>query len=109
MKKLKTHGIGLKSLQEPWLDISEDGMGELLIAIFSWVAKQERMRISERTKEGLKKAKNVGKRGKDKKKRDGYTIIFVEVVKEGKHGEVIQEITRLGGKTRVNKLKGDEI
>jgi len=76
LKKLKVHGVGLKSLQEPWLDTSDDGMGELLIAIFSWVAKQERKRISERTKEGLKNAKNVGKRGKDKKKRDnlGYKL-----------------------------------
>ena len=76
LKKLKVHGVGLKSLQEPWLDTSDEGMGELLIAIFSWVAKQERKRISERTKEGLKNAKNVGKRGKDKKKRDnlGYKL-----------------------------------
>jgi len=80
LKQLKTHGVGLKSLQEPWLDTSDDGMGELLIAIFSWVAKQERIRISERTKEGLKKAKNVGKRGPDKKKRDnlGYKLRWVK-------------------------------
>jgi len=47
-----------------------------LIAIFSWVAEQERKRISERTKAGLRNAKNVGKRGKDKHKRDnlGYKI-----------------------------------
>ena len=33
------------------------------------LAKIERERISERTKAGLAKAKNVGKRGKDKKPR----------------------------------------
>lgn len=76
LKRLKQYGIGIKSLQEPWLDTSDSGVGELLIAIFSWVAAQERKRISERTKAGLANAKNVGKRGKDKKKRDnlGYKL-----------------------------------
>ena len=62
LKLLKSQGVSLKSMQEGWLDTSDDGMGELLIAIFSWVAKQERIRISERTKAGLRNAKNVGKR-----------------------------------------------
>lgn len=74
LNKLKAHGVSIKSLQEPWLDTSESGMGDLLIAIFSWVAEQERKRISERTKAGLVNAKNVGKRGKDKHPRNklGY-------------------------------------
>ena len=76
LRRLKENGVCLKSLQEPWLDTRDEGMGNLLIAIFSWVAEQERRRISERTKEGLKKAKNVGKRGKDKKPRrkSGYYL-----------------------------------
>ena len=75
LKRLKENGVYIKSLQEPW-DTRDEGMGNLLIAIFSWVAEQERRRISERTKEGLKKAKNVGKRGKDKKPRrkSGYYL-----------------------------------
>ena len=76
IKQLQSQGVSLKSMQESWLDTADDGTGELFIAILSWVAKQERKRISERTKAGLKNAKNVGKRGKDKKKRDnlGYKI-----------------------------------
>ena len=48
--------------------------GKLLFHIFSAIAEFERDLISERTKLGLKKAKNVGKRGKDKKPRrkEGY-------------------------------------
>lgn len=53
LKRLKHHHVSLKSLQEPWLDTSDTGMGELLISIFSWVAAQERKRISERTKAGM--------------------------------------------------------
>ena len=80
LKHLKNHKVSLKSLKEPWLDTSDTGMGELLIAIFSWVAQQERQRISERTKAGLANAKNVGKRGPDKKKRDnlGYKLRWVK-------------------------------
>lgn len=72
LKKLNNYGVALKSLKESWLDTSDKGMGQLLLAIFSWFAEQERIRLSERIKAGLKKAKNVGKRGKDKKPRRRY-------------------------------------
>ena len=76
LKILKQHNVSLKSLQEGWLDTRDSGLSELLLAIFSWVAQQERQRISERIKAGLKKAKNIGKRGKDKKqrKKSGYYL-----------------------------------
>ena len=76
LRTLKNHDVGLKSFQESWLDTREEGMGDLLFAIFSWVAKQERERLSQRVKAGLKKAKNVGKRGKDKKvrRKSGYYL-----------------------------------
>jgi len=76
LEKLKQNGVAIKSLQEPWLDTRDEGMGNLLIAIFSWVAEQERRRISERTKEGLRHAEGVGKRGPDRKPRrkSGYYL-----------------------------------
>ena len=48
--------------------------GTLQFNIISAFAQFERDIVSERTKEGLKHAKNVGKRGKDKKRRrrSGY-------------------------------------
>ena len=78
IETLKNHGVGLRSLQESWLDTTKSGMGELLLAIFSWVAEQERNRIRERTKEGHARAKRQGKHigrpkgAKDKKKRSRY-------------------------------------
>ncbi len=76
LRTLKQHNVALKSLQESWLDTRDEGMGELLIAIFSWVASQEKKRLSERVKAGLRGKKNVGKRGKDKKQRrkSGYYL-----------------------------------
>jgi len=80
LKVLKSHNVALKSLQESWLDTREGGMGELLIAIFSWVAQQERIRLSERIKAGLKGKQNVGKRGKDKKvrRKAGYNMRWIK-------------------------------
>lgn len=76
LKMLKQSNVALKSLQESWLDTRDEGMSELLIAIFSWVASQERKRLRERIKAGIKKNEQVGKRGRDKKqrKKSGYYL-----------------------------------
>lgn len=60
IETLKDYKTALKSLQEPWLDTRDEGMGQLLLAIFSWVAEQERKRISERTKAALQRKKAMG-------------------------------------------------
>lgn len=77
LKQLQNQGVALKSMQESWLDTSDDGMGTLLIAIFSWVAEQERKRISERTRAGLARSKNkpgrpLGKKDKKPRSKSGY-------------------------------------
>jgi len=68
LKRLRDNDVYIKSLQESWLDTSDEGMGTLLIAIFSWMAEQERKRISERTKAGLARSKK--KLGRPKGKKD---------------------------------------
>ena len=54
-------GVPVLSVREPWLDTSGP-VRSLLIAIFGWVAEQERMRLIERTKAGLERARRQGKR-----------------------------------------------
>lgn len=84
LERLKRNGVALKSLQESWLDTRDDGLGQLLLAIFSWVAQQERMRIVERTKAGLERARKAGKQlgrpqgAKDRKerRRSGYLLRY---------------------------------
>ena len=86
LERLKRNGVAVKSLQESWLDTRDDGVGQLLLAIFSWVASQERARIVERTKAGLARAKKQGKKlgrpkgRKDLKKRrkSGYLLRWHE-------------------------------
>lgn len=60
IKQLNQYKCALKSLQESWLDTSQEGVSELLLAIFAWVAQQEKKRISERTKAALVKKKAEG-------------------------------------------------
>jgi len=60
IKQLTAYKTSLKSLQESWLDTSQQGVSELLLAIFAWVAAEEKRKISERTKAGLAKLKAKG-------------------------------------------------
>jgi len=61
IKKLKDRGIWLKSMTESWADTSQEGIAEILFAIMSWMASEERKKISERTKAGIKRLKAIGK------------------------------------------------
>lgn len=60
IKILRHYKTGLKSIQESWLDTTQEGVSDLLLAFMSWVAEQEKKRISERTKAGLAKKKMSG-------------------------------------------------
>jgi len=54
IQRLRERTIGIKSFTEQWLDTSKDNpMGELVLAIMSWAAAEERRKISERTKAGI--------------------------------------------------------
>ncbi|MBX3210745.1 MAG: recombinase family protein [Labilithrix sp.] len=54
-------GVRVVSVRESWLDTSGP-VRNLLVAIFSWVAEQERNRLVERTKAGLASARRRGVR-----------------------------------------------
>ena len=57
--KLDDMGVQVISAREPWLDMGGP-VRPLLIAIFGWVAEQERIRIVERTMAGLDHARAKG-------------------------------------------------
>jgi len=59
VEQLRTAGIRVLSHQEPWLDTGGP-VGELVLAIFAWVAKQERERIGERVRAGQTRARAQG-------------------------------------------------
>jgi DNA invertase Pin-like site-specific DNA recombinase len=51
VEQLRAAGIRVLSHQKPWLDTGGP-IGELVLAIFAWVAKQERERIGEWVRAG---------------------------------------------------------
>jgi len=59
MDQLRAAGVRVLSYQEPWLDTAGP-IGNMLIAIFGWVAQQERQRISERVRAGQARARAHG-------------------------------------------------
>lgn len=60
LQELQSYGVGWKSYSEQYLD-SLGPFGEAIIAILAVLARQERIRISERAKAGLERAKSQGK------------------------------------------------
>jgi DNA invertase Pin-like site-specific DNA recombinase len=69
IEKLKTSRVWLKSMSESWLDTKDANMSELILSILAWAASEERRKISERTKAGIKRLKAIGqwKGGRPKK------------------------------------------
>jgi DNA invertase Pin-like site-specific DNA recombinase len=61
MEQLRTASVRVLSHQEPWLD-TVSPTAELLLAVFAWVAKQERERIAERVRAGIARARAHGVR-----------------------------------------------
>lgn len=70
----KAYGIDFMCVTQPFDTTSPSG--KLLFYLMAAMAEFERDLIRERTIAGMKKAKNVGKRGKDKKprKKGGYYL-----------------------------------
>jgi putative DNA-invertase from lambdoid prophage Rac len=61
LERLKAAGVRLLSAKEPWLDTAGP-LADLLVAIFAWVAQQERTRLRERVITGMERARREGKR-----------------------------------------------
>lgn len=59
IQKLTSYGVQFESFAEPHFRTSGPA-GELLIAIAAWIAEQERIRIVERVKAGLERARSNG-------------------------------------------------
>lgn len=85
IKQLKDRGVWLRSMTESWLDTSQEGITDIVLAIMSWASAEERKKISERTKAGIARKKGQGswKGGRPRKltpqvlevcdkKEDGY-------------------------------------
>src|SRR6476660_3804330 len=59
LQRLESKGVGYVSYQEQWLD-STGPFKDVMVSMFATLAKQETLRISERTLAGLKIARSKG-------------------------------------------------
>jgi len=80
LNTLESYGVGYKSYTEQYLD-STGIFKEAVVSILAIVAKQERVRLSERTKAGIARARSKGK----------------QLGKPSKSQEVVEQIRRLKG------------
>ena len=62
IKNLLSYGVQYISYTEPHFRTTGPA-GELMIAIAAWIAQQERIRLSERTRAGLQRARKAGRIG----------------------------------------------
>ena len=60
LQKLSSYGVDWRSYQESYLD-SCGPFKDVVVSLMATLAKQERLRISERTKAGLQRARRAGK------------------------------------------------
>jgi DNA invertase Pin-like site-specific DNA recombinase len=60
IRRLTNYGVAFESYTEQHFRTTGPA-GELMLAVAAWVSKQERLRISDRTKAGLERARRSGK------------------------------------------------
>lgn len=60
LDRLQRAGVRVKSMREPWLD-PDSPTYDLLVPIFAWIAKQESVRLGERVRAGMERARSNGK------------------------------------------------
>jgi len=71
---LKKNNVALKSIKESWVDTTNEGVGELMISFAAWMAKQEKLRISQRILEKYALIKETLASGKPYKAKNGKLI-----------------------------------
>lgn len=60
LQRLDAAGVAFHSYTEPWLQTDNEMVRDILMAVMTSFAKQEAIRISERTKAGLERARAAG-------------------------------------------------
>jgi DNA invertase Pin-like site-specific DNA recombinase len=94
LNRLASHGVGYRSFTEQYFD-SCGIFKDAVIAIMATVAKQERIRISERTKAGLEAAKRKGVPLSRRRVRIDGTLVR-QLQAEGKSFEQIAKELKCG-------------
>jgi len=101
LTRLSSYGVGFRSFTEPYLD-SCGLFKDVVIAIIGTIAKQERVRISERVRAGLNRAKVQGTRSGKPIGRPKMVIARDRVLELRARGLSWREIARRTGTSAAN-------
>ena len=90
-ERLRDHGAGLQSLDEPWADTISPS-GRMVLTVFAGIAEFERALIKQRTEDGLRDARKRGVLfGRPRKLRPDQQQLAQELLKQGRS---ISEVAR---------------
>src|SRR5580658_2334268 len=98
LQRLTGYGVNYRSFTEQYLD-STGIFKEAVIGILAAVAKQERVRLSERTIAGLQRAKAQGRVGGRPKAEDAEPRLVAKVGRLRSEGRSIRAIAEVVGKS----------
>ena len=91
--ELDHYGITFRSFKEPFLNSDNKMQRDILFSLMGVLAEQERLRISERTKAGIEKARRAGKIIGKPPIRDKIKKEIIELREQGKsYREICQEV-----------------
>jgi DNA invertase Pin-like site-specific DNA recombinase len=111
LRRLTSYGVNYRSFTEQYLD-STGIFKEAVIGILAAVAKQERVRLSERTIAGLQRAKAQGRVGGRPKAEDSEPKLMAKIERLRSQGSSIRAIASEVGRspnTVLRLLKSDEV
>jgi DNA invertase Pin-like site-specific DNA recombinase len=91
LQRLTSYGVNYRSFTEQYLD-STGMFKEAVIGILAAVAKQERVRLSERTIAGLQRAKAQGRVGGRPKAEDADPNLIAKIARLRARGQSIRAI-----------------
>jgi DNA invertase Pin-like site-specific DNA recombinase len=111
LQRLTSYGVNYRSFTEQYLD-STGIFKEAVIGILAAVAKQERVRLSERTIAGLQRAKAQGRIGGRPKAEDAEPKLVAKIARLRAQGHSIRGIAAEVAKspnTILRLLKADQV
>jgi len=88
LDRLESYGVAYRSFTEPYFD-SCGIFKEAVVSIVATLAKQERIRRSERTKAGLARVRASGKRLGPPRRLNGHTAAIASLRTQGISGREI--------------------
>ena len=90
--------------KEAWLQTLDRSIRDLILTVLAWAAERERMLLIERTKEGIKRARRMGKRiGRPKKRLSKKEV--EKYMKKGISKSTIAKIFEVSRTTLYQRLR----